>query len=134
MLERPTNLRRLGSIVPCCEKYGVGLIPWGPLAGGFLTGKYRRGEKPTTGRLASGIQIYGNVFAEQNFDKLDQLEAFAKARGHSLSELAIAWLLSHRWLGAVIAGATSPQQLSANAAGSSWKLTAEDVAQVEKII
>ncbi|MGD0006831.1 MAG: aldo/keto reductase [Anaerolineaceae bacterium] len=121
-------------IAPCCEKYGVGLIPWGPLAGGFLTGKYHRREKPTAGRLASGIQIYGNVLAEPNFDKIDQLGAFAKERGHSVSELAIAWLLSHKWLGSVIAGATSPQQLSANAAASSWKLTAEDVTQVEKII
>jgi len=121
-------------IVPCCQIYGVGLIPWGPLAGGFLTGKYHRGEKPTLGRLASGIPIYGNVLTEPNFDKLDQLEAFAKERGHNVSELAIAWLLSHKWLGSVIAGATSPQQLSANSTASTWKLTKEDVAQVEKII
>jgi aryl-alcohol dehydrogenase-like predicted oxidoreductase len=121
-------------IVPCCQKYGVGLIPWGPLAGGFLTGKYHRGEKPAEGRLSSGIPIYGEVLTGQNFDKLDRLEAFARERGHSVLELAVAWLLSHRWLGSVIAGVTTPEQLSANAAGSAWKLNAEEVAEVEKII
>ncbi len=121
-------------IVPCCQKYGAGLIPWGPLAGGFLTGKYHRNEKPTTGRLASGIPIYGTILTDSNFDKIEHLEAFARERGHSVLELAIAWLLSHRWLGSVIAGATSPEQVSANAAGANWKLTVEDVAQIEKMI
>ncbi len=121
-------------IVPCCQRYGAGIIPWGPLAGGFLTGKYRRREKPTQGRLASGIPIYGEVLTDPNFDRLDRLEAFARERGHSVLELAVAWLLSHRWLGSVIAGATTPEQLSENAAGAGWKLTPEEVVQVEKLL
>jgi aryl-alcohol dehydrogenase-like predicted oxidoreductase len=121
-------------IVPCCKKYGIGVVPWGPLASGFLTGKYRKGEKPTSGRLANPPPIYGDVLTETNFDKLARLQAFAAERGHGVSELAIAWLLSHSWLGSVIAGATNPEQLAANAAAASWKLSDEDCRQIAKAV
>ncbi len=122
-------------LVPCCQTYGVGVIPWGPLASGFLTGKYRRGqEMPAGGRLASMSPIYGDVLTEANFDKLAKLEAFAKERGHSVGEIAIPWLLSHPWLGSVIAGAMNREQLSANIAAANWKLTAEDIVQLDKIV
>jgi aryl-alcohol dehydrogenase-like predicted oxidoreductase len=121
-------------IVPCCQKYGVGVIPWGPLASGFLTGKYRPGAKPTSGRLANPPAIYRDILTETNFGKLAKLETFARDCGHSVGDLAIAWLLSHKWLGSVIAGATSPEQLSANMAASNWKLTAEQAAWVDKMV
>jgi len=121
-------------MVPCCQSYGVGVIPWGPLAGGFLTGKYRRGQQIPAGvRLANPSAIYPDILADANFDKLDKLEAFAKKRGHSVVELAIAWLLSHPWLGSVIAGAMNIEQLSANVAAGSWKLVTEDTVQLDKI-
>jgi len=125
-------------LVPCCKVHGVGVIPWGPLAGGFLTGKYRRGEQsptPTTGAMQSKafIQIYNGVITDANWERLGKLETFAKTRGHKVGELAIAWLLSHPWLSTVIAGATKPEQLDANVTGADWKLTAEEVAQVEQI-
>jgi len=120
-------------LVPCCESYGVGLIPWGPLASGFLTGKYRRGLEVAEGmRLAKPISVYSDVLNDTNFDKLDKLEAFAKERGHSVGELAIAWLLFHPWLSSVIAGAMNREQLSTNIAAADWKLTAEDIAQLSE--
>jgi aryl-alcohol dehydrogenase-like predicted oxidoreductase len=128
--------RRIESeVVPCCQAYGVGVIPWGPLASGFLTGEYRRNEKIPEGmRLAKPAPIYRDILSDANFEKLDKLEAFAKERGHSISELAIAWLLSHPWLGSVIAGATNVEQMSRNMVATEWKLTAEDATQLDKIL
>jgi aryl-alcohol dehydrogenase-like predicted oxidoreductase len=121
-------------LVPCCQTYGIGIIPWGPLAGGFLTGKYRRGQEiPVSMRFANPPPMYGDVLTDANFDRLTNLEAFAKERSHSVGELAIAWLLSHSWLGSVIAGAMNIDQLSANMAATDWKLTEEDIVQLERI-
>lgn len=121
-------------MVPCCQTYGVGVIPWKPLAGGFLTGKYHRGEGIPAGvRLANRSAAGADILNDVNFDKLAKLEAFAKERGHSVGELAIAWLLSHPWLGSVIAGAMNIKQLSANVAAGSWKLVTEDTVQMDKI-
>jgi len=125
-------------LVPCCKVHGVDVIPWGPLAGGFLTGKYRRGEQiptPAAGAMPKKAlhRIYNNAITDSNWERLVKLDAFAKDRGHKVSELAIAWLLSHPWLSTVIAGATRPEQLDENLAGTSWKLTEEEVAQVEQI-
>ncbi len=120
-------------LVPCCQSYGVGVVPWGPLASGFLTGKYQRSQE-IPARFADTSPIYGDVYTDTNFNKLDKLEAFAKERGHSIGELAVAWLLSHPWLGSVIAGATNVEQVSDNAAAADWKLTAEDIIQLDKIV
>lgn len=120
-------------LVPCCQAYGVGVIPWGPLASGFLTGKYRRGqEAPTGSRLANLLVVYEDILTDANFDTLATLEAFAGERGHNVGELAIAWLLAHPWLGSVIAGAMNKEQLSANIGAADWKLTAADLAELEK--
>jgi len=122
-------------LIPCCQSYGIGLIPWGPLASGFLTGKYRCGQEiPVGTRLAAQIPTYSNILIDANFDKLAKLEAFANERGHSVGELAIAWLLSHPWLGSVIAGSMNVDQLSANVAAAGWKLTTEDAVQLDKIL
>lgn len=122
-------------LVPCCQTYGVGVIPTQPLANGFLTGKYRRGQEiPAGTRLADETLNTRNILSEANFDKLAKLEAFANERSHSIGELAIAWLLSHPWLGSVIAGAMNIEQLSANIAATAWELTIEDVAQFDKIL
>jgi aryl-alcohol dehydrogenase-like predicted oxidoreductase len=121
-------------LVPCSQTHGVGIIPWGPLAGGFLTGKYRRGEKVPAGvRLAKPPPIYTDVLSDANFDRIEKLEALARERGHGVLDLAIAWLLSHPWLGSIIAGVMNVEQLSANVAAAGWRLTPEDAAQVDKI-
>ncbi|MBI4296209.1 MAG: aldo/keto reductase [Chloroflexi bacterium] len=121
-------------LVPFCRAYGVGIIPWYPLAAGFLTGKYRRGEAPAAGtRFASDVPFYSRLLTDINFVKLDKLEAFAKERGHAVSELAIAWLLAHPWISAIIPGATTVEQISANAAAARWKLTADELSQIDRI-
>lgn len=122
-------------IVPCCQTFGVGVIPWGPLARGFLTGKYHRGvEAPAGARLANPMAYYREILTDANFDKLAKLEAFAGEHGHSVLELAIGWLLAHSWLGSVIAGAMNVEELSANVAAANWKLTPEDLVQLEKAL
>ena len=125
-------------LVPCCKAHGVGIIPWGPLSGGFLTGKYRRGEQPPTpvpdARPPKAfLYLYSPVMTDANWGRLEKLDNFARERGHKVAALSIAWLLSHPWLCTVIAGATKPEQLDANLIGAEWKLTPDEVTQVEQI-
>ena len=120
-------------LVPCCQSYGIGVIPYSPLAGGFLTGKYRRGEDPPEGRLSQQMSAASGLFKDDNWDRLSKLEAFALEHGHTMGELAIAWLLSRPWLSTVIAGAHKVEQVSANVASAEWKLTAEETAEVDAI-
>lgn len=120
-------------LVPCCQAYDIGVIPWYPLAGGFLTGKYRRGETPAAGtRFSTNPALYGRMLNDAAFDQLDRLERFAADRNHSMAELAIAWLLSHQWVSTVIAGVTKIEQVRANIASSGWKLSADDMLQMDK--
>ena len=121
-------------LVPLCQAYGIGIIPWGPLAGGFLTGKYRKGEKPSPEwRLNDGGRNYGNLFTESNWDKLSRLDDFAAQRGHRLGELAIAWLLAKPWVATVISGAREVEQVAVNVAAAQWKLKSEEVAEVDAL-
>jgi aryl-alcohol dehydrogenase-like predicted oxidoreductase len=120
-------------LAPCCLAYNIGIIPWYPLAGGFLTGKYRRGQAPSSDtRFGSNPAFYGYILNDSNFDILEKLEAFAAQRNHTVAELAFAWLLSHSWITTVIAGVTKVEQVHANVKSSAWKLTAEDVAQLDR--
>ncbi|MEE8413747.1 MAG: aldo/keto reductase [Dehalococcoidales bacterium] len=122
-------------LVPCCQSYGIGVIPYSPLAGGFLTGKYRKGEDlPSDGRLSRPGPASGRIFTDANWEKLAKLETFATERDHTMGELAIAWLLSKPYISTVIAGARKPEQITANVAAADWKLTAEDVTEVEALI
>jgi len=120
-------------LVPCCQAYGIGVIPYSPLAGGFLTGKYRQGEAPPEGRLSGQMPLQRGLFSEANWSRLAKLETFAVEHGHTMGELAIAWLLAKPCLSTVIAGARKIEQISANVAAGEWKLTAEEVAQVDAI-
>ena len=121
-------------LVPCCQAYNIGVIPWGPLVGGFLTGKYRKGqEAPTGARLSQPYPLYDNIFTEANWNKLTKLETFATEHGHTVGELAITWLLAKPWISTVIAGARKIEQVSANVTAAEWKLTAEEVAEVDAI-
>jgi len=121
-------------LVPCCQAYNIGIIPYSPLAGGFLTGKYRQGAKPPAdGRLSGPNPAYARIFTDTNWEKLTKLEAFASERGHIVGELAIAWLLAKPCLSSVIAGARKIEQISANVAAGEWKLTAEEVDEVDAI-
>jgi aryl-alcohol dehydrogenase-like predicted oxidoreductase len=121
-------------LVPACHKYGLGILPYFPLASGFLTGKYRQGQEPGKDtRLGLWGARAATILSEPNFDTLSRLEAFATERGHSMLELAIGWLASHDYVPSVIAGATRPEQVAQNAAAAAWKLTVEEMAQVDAI-
>jgi aryl-alcohol dehydrogenase-like predicted oxidoreductase len=125
-------------IVPCCKAHGLGIIPWGPLAGGFLTGKYLKdGPPPASAKEGMPPKAYNTLYkkliTDANWEKLAKLEAFAKDCGHKVGELAIGWLLSHPWVSTVIVGATKPEQIQENLNGAAWKMTPEEVARVEQI-
>lgn len=121
-------------LVPCCQAYNIGVIPWGPLVGGFLTGKYRKGQEAPAGvRLSVPYPLYDNIFTEENWNKLSKLETFATEHGHKVGELAIAWLLAKPWISTVIVGARNLEQVSTNVTATEWKLTAEEAAAVDAI-
>ena len=121
-------------LVPYCEYAGIGILPYFPLAGGFLTGKYKRGEPAPAGSRGERSPYVQRYMTDANFDKLDKLQAFVAARGYTLHNLAFAWLLSNKHLSSVIAGATKPEQVTANAATADWKLSADELAEVNEIL
>ena len=127
-------------IMPACRKFGLGQLPFFPLASGFLTGKYRRGaDLPEGTRLRAWRErMPGRIdalTAEANFDKLEALEAFAGERGRTILDLALCWLATEPATSSVIAGATSPEQVAANAAATEvWRLDADEMEQVDRIL
>jgi len=109
-------------VLPLCRELGIGYVPYFPLASGLLTGKYRRGEPAPEGTRLAGREIEG-----ERFDRVEALAGFAEERGHTLLELAISALCSTPGIASVIAGATKPEQVRANAAAGSWHLSTEDL-------
>ena len=119
-------------LLPLCERYNIGVLPYYPLENGFLTGKYQRNAPAPEGtRLAANDR---GVFTDHNFDILEKLEDFCEQRGHTILELAFAWLLASPSVSSVIAGATRPEQIEANAASASWELSPDDLATVNSIL
>lgn len=116
-------------IVPAARAMGLGIIPYYPLESGFLTGKYRSGERLEGARLTGSPREH-EVLTAANFDRLDRWRSFADSRGHSLTELAIGWLLSHPEVGPVIAGASSQEQVRLNVSAAGWRLTGEEMDEV----
>jgi len=120
--------------IPECERLGIAYLPYFPLESGLLTGKYRLGKSAPAGtRIAEGGWL-ASKFTNENLAIIERLIAFAESRRHTLLELAISWLLRHSVVASVIAGATSPDQVSANATAASWKLTSEDIDAVDQIL
>jgi aryl-alcohol dehydrogenase-like predicted oxidoreductase len=109
-------------ILPACVRLGIGQLPFFPLASGLLTGKYVRGEQATEGRLA------GREISDDEFDRVDALQQFADERGVSLLDVAIGGLLAMPAVTSVIAGATKPEQVRANAQAGAWEPSPDDVA------
>ncbi len=121
-------------VLPYCAAQGVGFIPYFPLAGGFLTGKYRRGEPAPAGSRGETSPYVQGYLKESNFDILEKLQTWVDARERSLSELAEAWLLAQPAVASVISGATKLEQIQANVKAADWKLTSEEVAEVTNIL
>jgi aryl-alcohol dehydrogenase-like predicted oxidoreductase len=117
-----------------CERQGLAFLPWFPLASGLLTGKYRKGQPaPAQSRLGEG-ERYESFLSERNLDLVERLIHFAEARKHTILELAISWLLARPAVASVIAGATKPAQVHANAAAAGWRLTDAELAEVARIL
>jgi aryl-alcohol dehydrogenase-like predicted oxidoreductase len=122
-----------GEVLRECEKFGLAFIPYFPLASGLLTGKYTSGSAPSEGRLAKGSRFRDRFLNDRNLRIAKKLQEFAETRGHTLLELAFGWLLAHGVVATVIAGATKPEQVDANARAADWKLTKEEMAEVDRI-
>ncbi|MEO6885346.1 MAG: aldo/keto reductase [Jatrophihabitantaceae bacterium] len=119
-------------LVPALEQYGIGLLPFFPLASGLLTGKYHRGEPAPDG---SRIKAWGreSVLTDETFDVLEGLEAFAMSRSIALLDVAIGGLAAQPAVASVIAGATSAAQVTANVAAGTWQPSLEDLAELDEI-
>jgi aryl-alcohol dehydrogenase-like predicted oxidoreductase len=121
-------------VLPLCEELGLAYLPYFPLASGFLTGKYRRGEAPAEGtRLQRWGPRAAGVLTDDNFDVVDALTTWAEQHGHTLLDLAFAWLLAKSPVSSVIAGATRSEQVRGNVVAGTWALSADEVAEVDKL-
>jgi aryl-alcohol dehydrogenase-like predicted oxidoreductase len=117
-------------LLPTCERHGIGVLPYFPLASGLLTGKYRRGQpRPEGARLADR----DDVFTDEKFDRIEALERYAEERGVTLLHVAIGGLLAQPAIASVIAGATKPEQVRANVEAGKWEPTADDLAALNAI-
>ena len=122
-------------VVPMMEAYGLGMLPYFPLASGLLTGKYKKDAMPEGARLTDMPRFANRGYVtEENFAKVEKLKAFAEERGHSVLELAFSWLAAQTVTGSVIAGATKPDQIKSNVAAAGWKMTADDLAKIDEIV
>jgi aryl-alcohol dehydrogenase-like predicted oxidoreductase len=122
-------------VLPVCDRLGVVFIPYFPLASGMLTGKYRRGEEhPEDSRFRAWGARAEQFATDERFDAVERLTTFAHDHGHTLPELALSWIAGTPSVGSVIAGATSPEQVRANAAATSaWRLTDAERATVDAL-
>lgn len=121
-------------VIPVIQSYGLGLLPYFPLASGLLTGKYDRSKPlPEGARLTGNQRLADRYLTDENWQKVERLIEFAKARGHSLLELAFAWLLARPGVASVIAGATKPEQLEQNVKAVDWKLSVAELEEIDKI-
>jgi aryl-alcohol dehydrogenase-like predicted oxidoreductase len=122
-------------VIPACERLDIVLMPYFPLASGVLTGKYKKGEAhPEGSRLAAWGPMADQFASDAKMDVVERLQEYAAAHGHTLPELALSWLAGAPTVGSVIAGATSPEQVQANAAATTaWVLTSEERAEVDAL-
>ena len=131
------NLLKRGverEVVPYAADNGLSIIPFFPLESGLLTGKYRRNEPiPEGTRMASG-EFYQRSLTDENFEKVDKLSAFAQERGHTVGELALAWLLANPAVCSVIAGASNPEQVVQNVEAGNWDLSPNDLKAIDEIV
>ena len=116
--------------VPAARRHGLGVVPYFPLASGLLTGKYHRGEEFPEGTRLASSKYFAAVATDENFAHVDRLQAWAEAKGHTILELAFAWLLAQDGVASVIAGATSTGQVAANAAAAGWALDGAELADL----
>ncbi len=121
-------------LIPAMQRCGLGLLPFFPLASGLLTGKYRRtAQLPDGARLTKLQRLADRFLTDANWAKAERLGDFCDKRGRSLLELAFSWLAARPTVASIIAGATKPEQIEANVRAIGWKLTAEEVGEVDRL-
>lgn len=121
-------------LIPACRHFGVGILPYFPLASGFLTGKYQRGAQPPKDtRFGALKRLADQVLNDKNWATLERLQEFASKREHRLIELAVGWLAAHAEVSSVICGATRPDQVTDNVKAIGWKLSPDEMAEVDKM-
>ena len=129
LMRRPEH-----ALIPMMQAYGMGLLPYYPLAGGLLTGKYRRNSAmPEGARLTIHSRYEGRFLNDENWPIVEWLETFAETRGRTLLELAFSWLAARPCVSSIIAGATKPEQLEANAQAAGWTLTTDELREIDRI-
>jgi aryl-alcohol dehydrogenase-like predicted oxidoreductase len=130
MLERSVE----AELIPACRYFGLGVLPYFPLAGGFLTGKYQAGQPAPAGSRGENNSYVQGYMTPENYIRLGRLKAFTEQRQHNLNDLAHAWLLAQPQVSSVISGATRPEQVQANAAAGDWHLTGEELQEINEIL
>jgi len=121
-------------VIPYCVEDGIGFIPYFPLAGGFLTGKYKRGEPAPAGSRGESSEYVQQYMTDANYTKVEKLTAWAEARNHTMAELAHVWLLAQPTVCSVISGLTKMSHMEANAKAGDWSLTPEELDEVNAIL
>lgn len=130
MLERGVEKE----VLPYCQDAGVGFVPYFPLAGGFLTGKYKRGEAAPAGSRGERSGYVQQYMTDANYDKVEALTAWAVERGRGMNELAQAWLMAQPQVCSVISGATRLAHVESNVRAADWLLTADEVAEITAVL
>ena len=122
-------------MIPAMKHFGLGLVPYFPLASGLLTGKYKRDAMPRGARLTES-EWFAKVFLADPlvWTRIERLEKFCAEHGRSMTELAFSWLAARQPVASIIAGATKPDQLEQNAKAADWKLTAEDMKRIDELL
>ena len=121
-------------LIPACLEFGVGVIPFFPLAAGVLTGKYKPGEPPPEGTRGHNNPRFASRLQPETLEAVQRLDAWARERDHTVGELALAWLVARPAVATVIAGTTRPEQVAANARAAEWRLTDEDMQTIDGLL
>jgi aryl-alcohol dehydrogenase-like predicted oxidoreductase len=123
-----------GEVLPYCRAHGVGFVPYFPLAGGFLTGKYKQGEPPPPGSRGENAKYVRNLMTEANYAKVVKLSTWCKEQGRGMNELAQAWLLAQPQVCSVITGVKTLDHLVSNLKAADWKLTSQDLQEIDTLL
>lgn len=122
-------------LIPTIKAYDLGFFPYRPLASGILTGKYRRSQPPPEGTRMAKLKRHADKYMrDTNFDVAERLGDFAAERGHSLTELAFSWLAAQPFVSSIIPGASTPEQVEENVAAIGWKLSSEDLTEIDRLV
>jgi len=137
VLQSEYNMLRRGverEVLPYCRAHKVGFVPYYPLAGGFLTGKYEMGKPAPSGSRGESVRNVQELMTERNYQTVNRLTAWAKDHGRGVNELAQAWLLAQPQVCSVITGAKNPEQLASNVKAADWNLMADEVKELDGIL